>query len=200
MPRRSAFSSSNTQQPTDTVAMIPVAKNKQKRDWEKSNRARAYYIPRHLEEQALIIRDEIAGIADGLSQFSVWATTTDVAVAFMERAIFKVEKGVIVLDARPDAGRKKAGLICVDVEGESVPQKIVRKEKEDEKKQYIYLAYRWSDELDRKIKGLAKRHRIAIGEVVVTLLSLALEAYKNGDLNLIPQPITIRQTVAGVWK
>jgi len=199
MPRRSAFSSSNTQQPTDTVAMIPVAKNKQKRDWEKSNRARAYYIPRHLEEQALIIRDEIAGIADGLSQFSVWATTTDVAIALMERALFKVEKGVIVLDARPDAGRKKAGLVCVDVEGKSTPQTITRKEKGEAKKQF-FLAYRWTVELDGKIKGIAKQHHILPGEIVIMLLSSALEAYKNGDLNLIPQPITIRQTVAGVWK
>jgi len=199
MPRRSAFSSSNTQQPTDTVAMIPVAKNKQKRDWEKSNRARAYYIPRHLEEQALIIRDEIAGIADGLSQFSVWATTTDVAIALMERALFKVEKGIIVLDARPDAARKKVGLICVDVEGESIPQTITRKEKTQTKRK-LFLAYRWTDEFDKKIKGIAKQHHILPGEIVVMLLSSALEAYKNGDLNLIPQPITIRQTVAGVWK
>ena len=199
MPRRSAFSSSNTQQPTDTVAMIPVAKNKRGRDWDNNNRARAYYIPRHLEEQALIIRDEIAGIADGMSQFSVWATATDVAIALMERALFKVEKGIIVLDARPDAGRKKAGLICVDVEGEATPQTITRKEKGEAKKQF-FLAYRWTVELDGKIKGIAKQHHILPGEIVVMLLSLALEAYKNGDLNLIPQPVTIRQTVAGVWK
>jgi hypothetical protein len=199
MPRRSAFSSSNTQQPTDTVAMIPVAKNKRGRDWDNNNRARAYYVPRHLEEQALIIRNEIAGIADGMSQFSVWATATDVAIALMERALFKVEKGIIVLETRPDISHKKVGLICVDVEGEAIPQTITRKEKSQAKKQF-FLAYRWTDEFDKKIKAHAKQHHILPGEVVVTLLSSALEAYKNGDLNLIPQPITIRQTVAGVWK
>jgi hypothetical protein len=192
MPRRAAFSS----QPTDTVAMIPVAKNKQKRDWEKSNRARAYYIPRHLEDQALAIRDEIVGIADGL----VWATATDVAVALMERALSKVEKGDLVLDARPDPAHKKMGWVCVEVEGESVSQPITRKEKDDEKKQYTYLAYRWPHEFDKRIKAIAKQHHLTTGEVFVMLLSAALDAYKNGNLRLIPQPIMVRQTVAGARK
>jgi hypothetical protein len=190
MPRRAAFSS----QPTDTVAMIPIAKNKRGRDWEKSNRARAYYIPRHLEDQAIVIRDEIMGIADGLSQSALWATATDVAAALMERALSKVEKGDIVLDAQPDPAHKKMGLVCVEVEGKSVPQSITRKEKDATKKK-VFLAYRWSREFDKQIKAIAKQHHLLTGEVVVTLFSAALDAYKNGNLLLIPQPIMVRQTV-----
>jgi hypothetical protein len=195
MPRRAAFSS----QPTDTIAMIPVAKNKQTRDWEKSNRARSYYIPRHLEDRAVVLRDEIVGIADGLSQSAVWATATDVAVAFMERALFKVEKSAIVLDARLDPAHKKTGLICVDVEGEFIPQIITQKEKNTTRKKF-FLAYRWPNEFDKKIKTIAKHHHLLTGEVVVLLFSAALDAYKNGNLRLIPQSITVRQTVAGAWK
>ena len=195
MPRRAAFSS----QPTDTITMIPVAKNKQTRDWEKNNRAHSYYIPRHHEDQAIIIRDEIVGISDGLSQSAVWATATDVAVAFMERALFKVEKGAIVLDTRLDPAYKKTGLICVDIEGESIPQMITQKEKNATRKKF-FLAYRWPSEFDKKIKTIANQHHLQTGEVVVMLLSTALDAYKNGNLRLIPQSVTVRQTVAGAWK
>jgi len=197
MSRRAAFSAQN---PTDTVAMIPVARNKQTRNWEKSNRAHAYYIPRHLEDKAIIIRDEIMGIADGLNQSAIVATATDVAAAFMERALFKVEKGVVVLDARPDPAYKKTSLVCVEVEGAAIPQNITCKERNNEKKQYIYLAYRWSGEEDKRIKGLAKQHHIAPGEIIILLLSKALNAYKNGDLKLLPLSSTVRQTVTGAWK
>jgi len=197
MSRRAAFSAA--QQPADTVAMIPVARNKKARSWEKSNRARAYYIPRHLEEKAIAIRDEIVGIAEGINVSAVGYTATDVAVAFMERALFKVEKGVIVLDARADPAYRKTNLICVEVEGKSIPQSIVRKEKDETKKQ-TFLAYRWQVEFDKRIKSLSKQNHIAPGEIVVVLLSKALNAYKNGDLKLIPQPSTVKQTVTGAWK
>ena len=196
MPRRAAFSAQN---PTDTVAMIPVARNKQTRNWEKSNRAHAYYIPRHLEDKAIIIRDEIMGIADGLNQSAIVATATDVAAAFIERALFKVEKGVIVLDARPDSAYKKTSLVCVEVEGEAIPQNITPKEKGDTQKK-LFLAYRWPKEFDQKIKDLSKLHNILSGEIVILLLSKALNAYKNGDIGLISQPSTVRQTVTGAWK
>ena len=204
MPRRSVFDNINLNEPVEPVVMIPSAKNRRTRTWEKNNRSRSYFIPRPLAEMALQIRDEIVGISDGIRETDILAplaTANDVAMALMERALHMVDTELIQIIPRFDPMHQRTKLICVDVEDEILPRRIMeRREKPAEIRKEIYLAYRWPQEFDRRIKHIAKNNHIAVGEVVVLLLGKALEVYKLGRLKLIPQPITVKQTVTGVLK
>jgi hypothetical protein len=175
----------------DPIHNIPSAQRKKRegRVWEKANPGASYFIPAPLNEQAKDIRASILALAQ-----CHMTTTANVAAAFMNYALRDVRLGKLVLEARPNANRRKMTLILENAK--EWPQEIPQvKPKKVKPAKDMYLGYRWSRDVNAQIKSLAD-NRIPAGEVVVFLLNYALAEYKNGNCKFRETAITLAQEVS----
>ena len=193
MTRRSAFDrlKENAQDP---LASIPPAQKKKRgeRTWEKANRGASYFIPAPLNEQAKDIRASILALA----QLHM-TTASSVAAALMNYALRDVRLGKLILEARPNASRRKMTLILENAK--EWPQEIQQPSTKRAVKtaKDLVLTYRWGGDLNAQIKSLADDH-LPAGEVVVFLLGYALAEYKNGNCKFRETAITLAPEVS-VW-
>ncbi len=191
MTRRSALDrlKENAQDP---LGMIPPAqrKKREERVWEKENRGASYFIPAPLNEQAKDIRASILALAQ-----RHMTTTSSVATALMNYSLRDVRLGKLILDARPNANRRKMTLILEDAKEwpQEIPQPVLKHTVKTEKD--IVLTYRWGRDVNAQIKSLADNH-IPVGEVVVFLLNYALAEYRNGKCKFRETAITLAQEVS----
>jgi hypothetical protein len=175
----------------DPIYSIPSAqkKKREERVWEKANRGASYFIPAPLNEQAKDIRASILALAQ-----RHMTTTSSVAAALMNYALREVRLGKLILEARPDATRRKMTLTLEDAK--EWPQEIPQvKPKKVKSVKDLYLGYRWGRDMNAQIKALAD-NRIPAGEVVVFLLNYALAEYKNGNCKFQETAITLAQEVS----
>ena len=191
MTRRSAFDrlKENAQDP---LASIPPAqrKKREERVWEKANRGASYFIPAPLNEQAKDIRASILALAQ-----HHMTTTSSVATALMNYALREVRLGKLILEARPNANRRKMTLILENAKEwpQEIPQPSMKSAVKTTKD--VVLTYRWGRDVKAQIKSLAGNH-IPAGEVVVFLLNYALVEYKNGNCKFRETAITLAQEVS----
>ncbi len=231
MPRRNSFDKYPIwQQPGESVVPMPTAptpldliplaepKKKRGREWEKRNRAWSYKIPRPLWDAAKQIRDDICAIAqvreDGKPREDS-TTVNDVAAALMDWALCLAEQDPSFLTPLPNPHPRGRLMTLAYEEWDSQPMELPtpkRKSKSAGDKKDFYIAYRWPEELDRRIKVLVGKgpavtnhkndplkYAVPVGEGVVKLLQRAIDDYKNGRMRLRSQASTVHQTVSG-WE
>jgi len=193
MPRQDAFAhlKKDAQEP---VKIIPLARQ-QKRDnraWDRAHRGMSYRIPSLLHEQAKDVRASILGLAH-----QHMTSTSSVAAALMSFSLAHVRQGKLVIDAHPNANRRK--MILTWAEADEWPQEIqparraIKTADAD-----VVLTYRWGKDVGTQIKALAGAE-ISVGEVVVFLLHYALEAHKQGHLRLKEEAFVVSQKVSATW-
>jgi hypothetical protein len=166
--------------PQDLISSIPLAQRRKRsnRSWDQMHRGISYFIPTSLNEQAKDLRAAVLALAQNHI-----TNTSSIAAALIDFSLTHVHQGKLVVEARPNANRRKMTLLWEEGNGrpQKIPQPIKRVVKDKIKD--MYLNYRWSRVVDTQIKSLAG-NEIAPGEVVVFLLQYALAAYKGGRLKL----------------
>ena len=175
--------------PQDPISSIPIAREQKRsnRSWDQVHRGISYFIPTSLNEQAKDIRAAILALAQNHI-----TNTSDIAAALIAFSLMHVRQGKLVVEARPNANRRKMALIWE--EGKERPQKIPQPIKRivKDKTKDMYLNYRWGRDVDTQIKELAG-DAISPGEVVVFLLKYSLAAYKRGRLMLKEEQAVVTQ-------
>ncbi len=194
MSRQDAFAhlKKDAQEP---VKIIPQARI-QKRDnraWDRAHRVHSYFIPSTLHEQAKDVRAYILGLAH-----QHMTSTSSVANALMGFSLAHVRQGKLVIEARPNADRRK--MILTWTETDEWPQEIPHRTKlvSRNKLKDIFLGFRWGKDMDTQVKALAGTS-ISVGEVVVFLLSYAIKAHKQGHLRLKEEAFVVSQKVSPTW-
>jgi hypothetical protein len=165
----------------DPISSIPLAQRRKRfnRSWDQAHRGITYFVPAFLNEQAKNVRAAILALAQNHI-----TNTSNVAAALIAFSLTHVRQGKLVVEAHPNANRRKMELIWEEGEGwpQKIPQPVKRLVKKDETKN-IYLNYRWGRDVDAQIRALAEES-VSTGEVVVFLLNYALAAYQSGRLIL----------------
>ena len=193
MSRQDAFAhlKKDAQEP---VNIIPQARS-QKRDnraWDRAHRGMSYRIPSSLHIQAKDIRAIILGLAH-----QHMTSTSSVANALMGFSLAHVRQGKLVIEARPNANRRK--MILTWAESSEWPQEIQPAKRAVKMgTSEIVLTYRWGKDVGMQIKALAGTE-VSVGEVVVFLLSYAVEAHKQGHLRLKEEAFVVSQKVSPTW-
>ncbi len=193
MSRQDAFAhlKKDAQEP---VNIIPQARS-QKRDnraWDRAHRGMSYRIPSSLHIQAKDIRAIILGLAH-----QHMTSTSSVANALIGFSLAHVRQGKLVIEARPNANRRK--MILTWAESSEWPQEIQPAKRAVKiGNSEIVLTYRWGKDVAMQIKALAGTE-ISVGEVVVFLLSYAIEAHKQGHLRLKEEAFVVSQKVSPTW-
>ncbi len=194
MPRQDAFThlKNDVQEP---VNLIPLAR-KHKRDnrtWDRAHRVYSYFIPLTLHEKARDVRAYILGLAH-----QHMTSTSSVANALIGFSLTQVRQGKLIIEARPNAHRRK--MILTWTESDEWPQEIPLPIKRigNTKVKDIFLGYRWNKDTDTQIKALAGVE-ISVGEVVVFLLAYAIESHKQGRLRLKEEAVVVSQKVSPTW-
>ena len=171
----------------DPISSIPLAQRRKRsnRSWDQVHRGITYFVPAFLNEQAKDLRASILALAQ-----NHMTNTSNVAAALIAFSLMHVRQGKMVVDARPNAHRRKMALIWEETDGrpQKIPQPVKRSVKE--KTNNIYLNYRWGRDIDTQIKALASES-ISLGEVVVFLLNYALAAHKRGHLMLKEEAVVV---------
>lgn len=192
----------------DPLASIPVAPGatawlqkgrgpaKRERDWERRNRSRSYLVPRPLEERAVRVRGIILAMSEEL------ATTVDeLSRVLVEFALDKLDKGVIKIEARHNPHGRMMRLDWEDAVGEEKklpsPKSGKKKKVLTETRRKLFLGYRWSAELDTRVRQVAPE--IAAGEILLYLLEFSLKAYESGNLKINQEPI-VSYRLGGTWE
>jgi len=177
--------------PQDPISSIPLAQRRRRsnRSWDQVHRGISYFIPMSLNEQARVIRAAILALAQNHI-----TNTSNVAASLITFSLTHVRQGKLLVEAHPNADRRKMILIWEEVKErpQKIPQPIKRIEKDKTKE--LYLNYRWGRDVDTQIKSLAGE-AISPGEVVVFLLNYALAAYKRGRLKLKEEAVVVTQKV-----
>jgi hypothetical protein len=78
------------------------------------------------------------------------------------------------------------------------PRQIpARKKKQSSYKRKIYpaVSYRLPQNVHDNLCGLAMELDVPVGEMVTFLLRYGLDAYREGRLDLTPQPLTVKMTL-----
>ncbi len=193
MSRQDAFAhlKKDAQEP---VNIIPQART-QKRDnraWDRAHRGMSYRIPSSLHVQAKDIRAAILGLAH-----QHMTSTSSVANALIGFSLAHVRQGKLVIEARPNANRRK--MILTWAESCEWPQEIQPAKRTVKMgNSEIVLTYRWGKDVGMQIKALAGTE-VSVGEVVVFLLSYAVEAHKQGQLRLKEEAFVVSQKVSPTW-
>ncbi|MBK8781704.1 MAG: hypothetical protein IPO22_07815 [Anaerolineales bacterium] len=193
MSRQDAFAhlKKDAQEP---VKIIPQART-QKRDnraWDRAHRGMSYRIPSSLHVQAKDIRATILGLAH-----QHMTSTSSVANALMGFSLAHVRQGKLVIEARPNANRRK--MILTWAESSEWPQEIQPAKRAIKMgNANVVLTYRWGKDVSTQIKALAGTE-VSVGEVVVFLLSYAVEAHKQGHLRLKEEAFVVSQKVSPTW-
>ncbi len=203
-PRRNPFASS-AGEPVSPVDTMRVAQQRQKpRRWEQANRAFSYAIPRPLHQAAWQVRDNINAIA----QFDEHGTERDetvkvdeIACALIDWALRRVEQEPEILTPRPDPTSRGGQMTLVTWRETAGAQPISlpapRRKRTIVEARKLVLSYRWSEDVDAKIRELAGKnlnlvekynpykHAVPAGEVVVRLLELAISDYIAGRFVIV---------------
>jgi len=175
--------------PPTILDLIPRAKRRErKREWEKANRAKSYKIPTGLHDRARNIRSALLGLAE---QYQT--TADEVAAALMTAALDAVAEGDIRLEFVPNPQGRKMRVEVVR-EGGWPQEDLPKPRKRSKAAKPVFLGFRWSNEIDRKITEVAANAKK--GEVVVLLLEAALERLKAGQWGLRPRTVTVKQGVS----
>lgn len=194
MTRRNALDRLRTHA-QDPISSIPLARGRKRsnRSWDQAHRGISYFVPALLTEQAKDLRASILALAQ-----NHMTNTSSVAAALIAFSLTHVRQGKLVVEARPNAKRRKMALTWE--EGDGWPQKIPQPVKRivKDKTKNIYLNYRWGRDIDTQIKALAGEV-ISPGEVVVFLLNYALAAHKSGRLILKGEAVVANQNVRPTW-
>lgn len=194
MTRRNALDRLRNQA-QDPIASIPLAKPRKRsnRSWDQVHRGISYFVPAPLNEQAKDLRASILALAQ-----NHMTNTSTVAAALIAFSLTHVRQGKLVVEAHPNANRRKMTLTWEEVDGppQEIPQPAKRIAKD--KTKVIYLNYRWGRDLDAQIKDLAGES-ISAGEVVVFLLNYALAAHKRGRLMLLEESVGVTHKEGPTW-
>jgi hypothetical protein len=178
----------------EPVNIIPQART-QKRDnraWDRAHRGMSYRIPSSLHEQAKDIRAIILGLAH-----QHMTSTSSVANALMGFSLARVRQGKLLIESRPNANRRK--LILTWAESSEWPQEIQPAKRSIKTgNAEVVLTYRWGKDVGMQIKALAGVE-LCVGEVVVFLLSHAIEAHRQGHLRLKEEAFVVSQKVSPTW-
>jgi hypothetical protein len=181
--------------PQQPITTIPLAKaqTRDNRSWDRKHPVISYFIPASLDVQAKDIRAAILT----LSQKHM-TTISSVATALIGYSLAHVRQGKLVIAARPNANRPKMTLTWEETDEwpQEIPQSVKRHKKDIAKN--IYLGYRWGRDVDVQIKALAG-DSISVGEMVVFLLTYAMEAHKQGQMRLKEETIVVSQKVSATW-
>ncbi len=194
MTRRNAFDHLR-QAPQQPISIIPRAQEKRRdnRTWDKRHRGSSYFIPLHVHGPAKDIRSAILA----LSQKHM-TNTSSVANALMKYSLEHVRMGRLQIEARADADRRRMTLSYEEVQN-SWPQEIPQPKKNNIKSEKeLYMNYRWGRDMDRQIRALAGK-AIVPGEIVVFLLSYALQSYKKGTMRFKEETVVVAQKVTPTW-
>jgi hypothetical protein len=208
--RRSAFDSWQNGQQSDTEIVPPpspldqmsvAAPRKRSRSWEKEHRTCSYRgVPQELH-------DQVAALA-----FHLHVNTDEVVQVFMQYGLSCFDKGILTISPRPKAQRmtlfplpfgssEQAGWSEADKWEPGRPKEIPTKRKTGHmvKKQVLWkrvVTYRLDNDSSARISYLAGQHTLPVGEIVTLFLKHGLESYKNGHLNLNPQPKMVVMTLS----
>jgi len=195
MPRRNAFDRLR-KDPQQPISTIPRAQEKRRenRTWDQAHPVITYFIPFPLNEQAKDIRAAILA----LSQKHM-TTISSVANAFINFSLAHIRQGKLRIETRPDVARRKLTLTWEEVE-DGWPQEIPQPLRHDKKSKtkHLYLGFRWGRDVDAQIKALAGES-ISPGEIVVFLLSYAINAHKKGRMRLKEETVVVAQKVSATW-
>ena len=175
------------------------AKQKRERAWEKSNHAFSYVVSTPLRSLAIQLRSDILSITqfdqDGRPRAD--RTTVDaVAGILMDWALHEIQANPRLLVPRPNPHSRKGQMTVAwevwqgwDKASVNLKEPSRRARKKANEKQCV-LSFRWGPEIDLRIKELAGvgtvseskknplKFAIPLGEVVVSLLQLAVKDYQ----------------------
>jgi len=209
MPRQNALErhlqkdASGLVQPVEVMNIIPTARQekesraKRTRSWEKKNRSHSYRIPVELHMPARDLSASLSGIA---SEFLTSAS--NVAEAFMAFSLSHLHSGRLTIQSKPNPERRSLSLEWKEVEsGRPREVKPGTKKKKNEwlEARPVFLSYRWSADTSNQIQAIVTKTGVSGGEVVVFLLSHALQAYQAGHLIITPHSVVVTNTVTPSW-
>jgi hypothetical protein len=209
MPRQNALErhlqkdASGLVQPVEVMNIIPTARQekesraKRTRSWEKKNRSHSYRIPVELHLPARDLSASLSGIA---SEFLTSAS--NVAEAFMAFSLSHLHSGRLTIRSKPNPERRSLSLEWKEVEsGRPREVKPGTKKKKNEwlEARPVFLSYRWSADTSNQIQAIVQKTGVSGGEVVVFLLSHALQAYQAGHLIITPHSVVVTNTVTPSW-
>jgi len=209
MPRQNALErhlqkdASGLVQPVEVMTIIPTARQekesraKRTRSWEKKNRSHSYRIPVELHMPARDLSASLSGIA---SEFLTSAS--NVAEAFMAFSLSHLHSGRLTIQSKPNPERSTLSLEWKEVEsGRPREVKPGTKKKKNEwlEARPVFLSYRWSADISNQIQAIVTKTGVSGGEVVVFLLSHALQAYQAGHLIITPHSVVVTNTVTPSW-
>ena len=209
MPRQNALErhlqkdASGLVQPVEVMNIIPTARQekesraKRTRSWEKKNRSHSYRIPVELHMPARDLSASLSGIA---SEFLTSAS--NVAEAFMAFSLSHLHSGRLTIQSKPNPERRSLSLEWKEVDsGRPREVKPGTKKKKNEwlEARPVFLSYRWSADISNQIQAIVKKTGVSGGEVVVFLLSHALQAYLAGHLIITPHSVVVTNTVTPSW-
>ncbi len=185
---------------------IPIGK-KPDRSWEKENKAKSYWIPAPLHELARQAREDVNSIAqyDENGQPRNDQTTADqIAGILVDVALKKVATlpGLITTSANP----KGRGAMTTYAKAwdawakpppiQQLPKPPARRKKA--KTRPVFLGYRWDAKANQAIHDLADQRAIPVGEAVLRLLQIGIEAYKQREFRIV---VEVQATIrAAGWE
>lgn len=179
----------------DPVSSIPLAQERKRsnRSWDRVHRGISYFVPVFLNEPAKDLRASILALAQKHK-----TNTSVVAAALIAFSLTHVRQGKLVIEARPNASRRKMALTWEEADG--LPQKIPQPTRRNGsvKTKNVYLNYRWGKELDAQVRALAGEE-LSPGEIVVFLLNYALAAHESGRLTLKEAAAAVTRKVTPRW-
>lgn len=199
-----AQSNSSTRSVLDTIRS--PNREKRGRAWEKRNRAFSYIIPAPLHSAAAQLRGDLLSIAqfdpDGKPREDL-ATVDDVARILMDWVLDELNLSPNLLTLLPNPRSRKGQMTVAreawdgwDKTPISLKQPVRRSRKPGHAKKCV-LSFRWGPEIDARIKAIAgispgsqsnnNPHKFAVplGDLVVTLLGLAVIGYRTHQYQLI---------------
>jgi hypothetical protein len=168
---------------------------KRNRQWEKAHRPYRYV------NMPLEVREEMLALAEHLH-----VTADDVAHAFFEYGLDRVDEGKLHLKTQPNPlGRKmtlfpqKQAGAWEEAEGPKRDFPARKKRKvEQSKKSVPSVSYRIPHGVHMDLCSMAAELAVPVGEVVTLLLRHGLNAYRAGRLKLTPHPVTVKMTLKGI--
>ena len=168
---------------------------KRNRQWEKTHRPYRYVnVP-------LEVREAVLALAEHL-----YVTADDVARAFFEYGLDRVDEGKLQVKAQPNPFGRKMTLFPQKQVGAweeaTGPQQDIpaRRKKRVERKQKSVpaVSYRIPHGVHMDLCSLAAELAVPVGEIVTLLLQHGLKSYRAGRLKLTPHPMTVKMTLKGL--
>jgi len=187
--------------PASVLDDLRVAeKKKRRRQYEMAYPTVSFRgIPAEINEQILALANEHHVMAG------------EIVDTFLSYGLRCVDRGTLPLEPRPKAARmtlyplsgnwqKRQGWSEENPNPvpKPIPARKVHKEQKVPAAWESVVSYRGvGKETAKALRRLADKKYVPVGEVAAVLLKHGLEAYKAGRIRLNPQPLTVRQMLAG---